>query len=370
MPTVIRASQPAELLSLVPALAGFTPRRSLVLLPFCERFSSGAMRFDLPAAQGDLPAYAAQAIGMLCRVPGVDAVALIVYDDQDGTGIPHQNVVTEFLRRFDICGLTLIEALCVTGAVWADYRDDSARWHPLPSPPDSLAVAGIGDVTADQSGGAALPEVSTAARAAVAAAMTEVDVAFERQARHPSNREDAARRHPLATVAVEALDNTSAFFERMLSQHEQISAFDIAALAWCLNRAHLRDVALVQWTRTHARGAHLTSARSTRVDGDERAPETLSETLLGRGERPDPDRLGHALSLVRHVAASIPDETRVGAFVAAGWLAWALGRSSQASVYLEKAITLDPTHTMATLLQTMIDSGMLPDWAFAPRRLA
>src|SRR5690606_15421691 len=44
MTTIIRATDPAELLGAIPALAGFTPRRSVVLLPFRGGSTHGAMR--------------------------------------------------------------------------------------------------------------------------------------------------------------------------------------------------------------------------------------------------------------------------------------------------------------------------------------
>lgn len=44
MTTIIHATEPAELLGIVPALAGFTPRRSVVLLPFRGARTHGALQ--------------------------------------------------------------------------------------------------------------------------------------------------------------------------------------------------------------------------------------------------------------------------------------------------------------------------------------
>src|SRR5690606_36431424 len=48
MNTVLHSTDSAEFLGLVPALAGFTPRQSIVLLPFVRSRAHGAMRIDLP----------------------------------------------------------------------------------------------------------------------------------------------------------------------------------------------------------------------------------------------------------------------------------------------------------------------------------
>ncbi|MBN9187980.1 MAG: DUF4192 family protein [Microbacterium sp.] len=83
MSTVIKAAGPARFLSLVPHLLGFHPTRSLVLVPFSGRRSVGAMRFDLPSAAGadDVERIASTCIGMVCRLPDANAVALVVYTD-------------------------------------------------------------------------------------------------------------------------------------------------------------------------------------------------------------------------------------------------------------------------------------------------
>jgi hypothetical protein len=48
-----------------------------------------------------------------------------------------------------------------------------------------------------------------------------------------------------------------------------------------------------------------------------------------------------------------------------GWLHWALGRSSEASAFVAEAREIDPRYGMAELLERMLTSGTLPEWAFA-----
>ena len=51
-PTTIKAGTPRDFLGLVPALLGFTPHASLVLVPFEATRTIGAMRFDLDTDAG------------------------------------------------------------------------------------------------------------------------------------------------------------------------------------------------------------------------------------------------------------------------------------------------------------------------------
>lgn len=44
------------------------------------------------------------------------------------------------------------------------------------------------------------------------------------------------------------------------------------------------------------------------------------------------------------------------------WLSWALGRGSLAGQYIRLARAIDPSYSMAELLDTMLSNGMMPEW--------
>ena len=83
-PTTIKAGTPRDFLGLVPALLGFTPQDSLVLVPFEASRTIGAMRLDLDA---DAATLAHTSLGLVCRVPRVTGVAAVIYaaEDADST---------------------------------------------------------------------------------------------------------------------------------------------------------------------------------------------------------------------------------------------------------------------------------------------
>ncbi|SJN46000.1 hypothetical protein FM104_14445 [Microbacterium esteraromaticum] len=368
MSTVIKATDPAEFLGLVPSLAGFTPRQSLVMLPFHGKRTHGAMRIDLPGTEIEAETFADVALQALLQVSGVDAVAFVVYTDEcavsvpDGTLLPHL-AMTEAL--LDVCvqtGLRLVEALCVTPDGWGDYLTDEARIESLEDIPGPPSLPGIGDVSGDQLAGAALPPSNLVEREQVGRALQELTHVLER---HEQGRAHiGAGDNPIALdVAAVILDDLPSFAEALLEMPSDAAPYSCAALLWCLNRPVLRDAILVQWATDLDFGYHALDAQLEFSDRGSGVPDAVGEVFLGRGSRPDIDRLGCALEVVRFAIARAPQPAKVGALTAAGWLAWALGRSSHAGEYVDQALAIDPHHSMASLISTMLSAAMLPEWS-------
>ena len=231
MTTIIKAATEAEFLSLVPHLVGYTPTRSLVLIPFAAGRTLGAFRLDLPgeAEAGGLDRVAATATGMVCRLPDADGVAIVLYSDDaicDGA-LPGEELAGALLRRLDACGLESLGALCVTPAAWGSYLDPECppQGRPLEllTAPAEAAAMPVAD--GDQSAGAELPEPAPAELADVvdahAALVTALGAVCDgpspgrsRPRRRGAGRPDvgadragAARVHPQALDALCRLDD-------------------------------------------------------------------------------------------------------------------------------------------------------------------
>lgn len=364
MTTVLRASGSAEFLSIVPSLAGFTPTESLVLLPFHGSRTCGAMRLDLPTDDVDLRDYADAAIGLVSRVDRTDAVAVVVYTDdevhstRDGLVLPFAVEVDEVLGRAEDAGLRIVDALCVTPDGWSSYLDGEPEIrslaHAVPE------VPGVGDVSGDQLAGATLPRVDLAAKERVAHALRDSTELLERS----SAGELRGVENPQSLAALVLLEDVPAFFEAVLASPDDLPPFATAALLWCLDRPLFRDVALTQWATDAPGGARTLRAQLAFADTRSTVPDDLGDVFLGRGPTPDPERLRRALTLVRAVAARAPRASRLGPLTAAAWFSWALGRASHAAHYLDLVREIDPEYGLAALLETMISAAMLPEWAF------
>ncbi|MBU4466243.1 MAG: DUF4192 domain-containing protein, partial [Actinobacteria bacterium] len=129
MTTIIKAANAAQFLALVPHLVGFTPTRSLALIPFAGSRTLGAMRFDLPETSDsdEIARIASTCIGMVCRIPGADGVAAVIYTDAayltPGESTTGDGLARALLQRADSCGLRVTDALCVAADAWGSYLD-------------------------------------------------------------------------------------------------------------------------------------------------------------------------------------------------------------------------------------------------------
>ncbi|MFJ6651538.1 DUF4192 family protein [Microbacterium sp. NPDC091313] len=367
MTTVIRAAGAADFLALVPHLVGFHPARSIVLVPFEGSRSIGALRFDLPPA--DLPddardQLAATAIGMVCKVAHADAMAVVVYSDDPVAprALPADAVVAAVLARADMCGVRVVDALCVGADGWARYLEPDAVHPPLAvaDPPEAL---GGERPAGDQLAGSALPAVDLAEKERVGVALREIERAMSGLFGDAA-AVDGRRLPPGALAAVCRMDDVPLLFEEAI-EHEpaHLDPYDAAALVWCLSRPALRDVALMQWAADLDRGDEVYAAQTQWQVGEE-YPEHLAAPMWGDGPAPDPDRLARALALTRRVAAAAPRAHRPGVLAAAAWLAWATGRSTHAAAYCARALEIEPDHGLATLVLQMADAAYLPEWVY------
>lgn len=366
MSTVLRATDSAEFLGLVPSLAGFTPRQSIVLLPFQQSRAHGAMRIDLPRDDADLDEYVDTAIGVISRVTGTDAVAVVVYTDEhpqhtpDGIVLPSTIVVDELLDLAVDLGLRVVDALCVTPEGWSSYLHDAPVMRSNDDIPVPPSVPGIADVTGDQDAGTALPIVDLAEKERVGRALIELSEVLAHQRLGLA----VARENPQAIAAATLLDDMPLFFEDLLESPENLPPFATAALLWCLDRPRYRDVALLQWATDLPTGLRALGAQIAYAKSGVGVSDDLGQVFLGIGPRPDLDRLEDALTIARNVAARAPRASRPAPLTAAAWLSWALGRSSHAAHYLRQVSEIDPCYSLASLMNSMIDAAVLPEWTF------
>lgn len=373
MHTVMRAADAAELLALVPVLAGYRPHESLTFVLFEGRRSLGVMRFNLPDDDDEVDRIAATLIGYACKVRAADGIAVVVFTESDlvdraGGALAHDDLVGAILARADSCGLGVKEALCWAGDAWGSYLDASR----VPRSLDEIArrqddaPIPLPRVIASQADGADLPEFDLAARERVGRALAEIAAAVDDQDDpHPAPGSAPAELRVIAALGV--LGDPPQLFEDALSW-DAAAPDPLAAscLIWCLARPLLRDVALRQWCYDQVAGDETFDAQLSWHEGVS-FPPRIAQHLWGEGPVPDPDRLKRALTLVRAMASLAPRHARPGVLSAAAWLSWALGRSTHAASYARMAIEIDPDHGLSDIVLTMTSAGHLPEWAFRRR---
>jgi len=142
MATVVKTQRPEDFLALVPQLAGFRPRNSVMIVAFRGNRTCAAMRFTVPDVDAGenletapdpdtglgYGTVAGRLVGILCKVRGADAVVPVVYTDARFAGaasIPHAEFVRALVDRARTAGFLVRDALCVAEDGWGSYLDEN-----------------------------------------------------------------------------------------------------------------------------------------------------------------------------------------------------------------------------------------------------
>ncbi|WP_022901819.1 DUF4192 family protein [Humibacter albus] len=340
------ATSPLALLALVPELVGFEPRESLVLVAFAGKVSGGTFRVDLPPDSSESRAalFASTVTGMLCRLREVDGVLPVVYTDAScATGAPRRDVVDAIVRAASAAGFEVRDPLYVASDGWGDYTDE-------PRPIDELeAASSLRALDPDAPARGASPKDQ--------AALPLTD---------PTLRQ---RTLDVLTTWKAADDVPDPLWVAEYSLHwdpEKVGPVAAALVASALSRPPLRDVLLLTWCWGTKVGERALRFQERFQRGEPVDDRDVELALSGRGAlgRPDRSAVDRANTLLRHVAALLPEADRAPALSSLAWLNWALGASSVAGEYTLAARAADRSYGFAELIEEMLDRGMLPDWAF------
>lgn len=366
MTTIVSAHGPHDFLAIVPHLTGFIPERSLVLVAMRGNRSCGALRFDLPpdGSRALLKRVATSLIGMLCKIPAVDALVPVVYTPEPiELGIaPHTELITVLRERAGYSGFLVRDALCVAANGWGSYLEEQ-----LPASGHPLAM-----IAASPAAGA-LPNDPRALPITVADG-ARLPVATEKERREVSR---ARARQRKALLDVNALtpprwdDDATARFVAMVEEQlgpdaKRCAPREAAVVIGALQSDMARDAALLQWSFGPAMGQRVVEEdleflqNPELVGGD----EETTRLLLGVGPRPDPVRIERAIEVLKRLASLAPRADLPGLLTMLAWLSWALGRGSIAGAFTDRARSLDPECGFAALLDAILSGGHLPEWAF------
>jgi hypothetical protein len=392
MTTIIRAEAAHDFLALLPSLAGYSPERSLLAVAFRGNRTAGVIRHDLPRRARDRSAVASLLVAALCRMPGVDAVVAVAYTDDTFArrrGLPERALLQTVVARAEEAGFLVRDALCVAADGWGSLRDPATpvQGHPLALIETSSAAShpvcreartgGVADL-------AVLPDAEPEVAEAVArtlAALVDDDgraVGFDSRRSRPVER---------LLEALGPLVDPVEFVEVLLAEApEHIDADRLAWLVHLAGRPAFRDAMMLQFAFGPVIGE---LALDDSIDANERAAASgvsidelvarelaegapdgvdgfLSRLLLGQTTaRPEPRRIERSIAVLRRAIAQAPPAYRPGSLCIAAWLAWSLGRGSAAAGFLDQALAIDGTHSMARLLCTFLGSGAIPEWAFS-----
>ena len=366
MTVILKAHGPADLLAMAPPMVGFLPRNSVVLVAFRGKRTCGAMRFDLPAS-GDRVVHkriATTIVGMFCKLPTVDAAVVIVYtDDEFGSGhaIPQEDFADVIGGRLQFSGFEVRQSICQAADGWASYFDSDVPigGHPLALIAESTVARAI----ADQQGLFPPPVTMT----------DRVPRAEKSQRSRMSKRLTAYRTlasgldEPEGTSPCSVLDvlgDIPLFVEGALAWDAAALDAHGALLVFALERPPVRDLVMLQWAFGLEVGDRLWERDPQEGSFDGPDDADLATLMIGIGPRPDPHRIEGGIALMLELTSRTEDVSRPPLLCMLAWLNWALGHGTQAGLHLDEALAIAPTYSMAQLLESMMCTGVMPEWAF------
>jgi Domain of unknown function (DUF4192) len=304
-------NRPGVLIAALPAVLGFVPEKSLVLVTVDRGEMGCVMRVDLSDELEESVTHIAE-VAAAARPDA--AIAVVV----DGAGAncrmcndEYRQLAATLADRLAEWGIELLAAHVV------DRVAAGGRWHcadgcgsagtvedPFASP---LAVAAVLDGRRLYGGRAELQQVIAVADTARSAALADAIQCGD------GNRSDSdARRDIEAAIAAAAL----------VADGKRLTDDTLARLACALTDARVRD--------------------------------TLYALAVG-------ENAGQAESLWAELSRTLPDPWRVEALVLLAFSAYVRGDGPLAGVSLEAALRCDGTHRMAGMLDTALQSGLRPE---------
>ncbi|WP_242676675.1 DUF4192 domain-containing protein [Rhodococcus sp. ABRD24] len=322
----MRIADPGDLISAVPALLGFHPRRSLVAICLTGTSVGAVMRHDLVLEDPGLMELVIERFAAVCARDGANRVLVVMLDDRIGPGaaavdLPrHRDLVARFRMRLGAAGIELagahIAPAVAAGLEWfALERGDRGV---LPDPAASEVAA------AHVFGGRA-----------IRGSREELEAVLEPCAEHEralvaelidEARETGARGR-LRVAAVDPVGSDRAALEGVLCRIAQVesgdelSAHEYAELALALENPTVRDALLALSVGSHADAADQ------------------MWILLGR---------------------SLPEPECAEALALLGFSAYLRGDGPMAGVALCAALAADPCHGLANLLDDALQTGVRP----------
>jgi hypothetical protein len=313
-PPDFHLNRPGVLIAALPAVLGFVPEKSLVLVTVDRGEMGCVMRADL---SDDLLRSLEHVADVAAAARPDSAIAVVI--DEDGANCRMCNDEHRELARLLTIALA-DRGIDLLAAHIVDRVAAGSRWH---------CADGCGN-----SGTVADPSASPLA----AAAVLDGRRLYARRAELQGVIDvvDSARTEALAAVIEDSGPEPEERTDDVARADVEAA---IAAAARVADAAELGDDVLVRlaWALT-----------------DIRVRDTLYALAVG-------EIAGQAESLWAVLSRTLPEPWRVESLVLLAFSAYVRGDGPLAGVSLEAALRGDPTHRMAGMLDTALQSGMRPE---------
>ena len=357
MTTTIHLSGPADVLAVLPYQLGFYPRDSLVAVSLRGSRVGLVQRIDLPPPEHVGDAVAAMMAPL--RKDSPRSVLLIGFEEHKGDC---RAMLDEMAAACVTEGVKVTDRFVVRGDRWfapdCHQRCCPAEGLPLPAPSEVPAVAefvgrGICPLP-DRRALAERLEGSRPQMSSELSALADDWLALRLGATDPGVDElDEYRATELDVwgQVLWAKDTTESIQARL-------PAKDLAMLAVSLTDVDLRD-GLIAWLCPGTLARELIDPMLlSQMRG------TLGEQPWLEGQTGDVDQVITLQRIERRlceICSALPDPWAVPALTVLATFTWWRGDGALTRVALDRALGIDPSYRLATLLERMVDLAIRPE---------
>lgn len=368
-PPIVTARNPGDLVAAIPYLVGFTPTRSLVVASLRgARLRLGLVaRADLP--DEDVVAEAARSLtDYLMRDRPREAVVL-VYDERpwDPSLRPWQQLVDAMGAELAGHLVSVREAIYVTPQRFWSFTCRQNTCCPDGGWPLTETAASAVSATYVLHGRSPFADrQSLAARLAPKGPVTTATVGYATEAALEAIAAWwQAAGEPVWTAwqrASVALFDT--VVNRYLEGGPDVSPDEAGRLLAGLIDVGVRDVVACRWTQWWQSLPH---APANGPDQLETLAGIMTVDLPSPPDTSDPDVHQGVERLLVDLAVRTDGGSSLAPLTLLAVHAWAVGEGAQAGVALERALTTDPTYSLALLVDALMRSGLEPTWVGGKR---
>ncbi|MBX7432757.1 DUF4192 domain-containing protein [Mycobacterium sp. Y57] len=306
--------RPGALIAALPAVLGFVPERSLVLVTAADGEMGAVLRIDLESASTGQLARLAE----LAAASGADAAVAVIVDENGSVcrmcAEDHRETADLLADELETSGVTLLAAHVV------DVVAAGGRWY-----------------CADGCGNSGLVEDPTASPIAVAAVL--------------DGRRLYARRADLVEVVALVDPDHAQILAKVLTEAGDLDPDRPDAEVRADIERALDCAGQVDGGSALSDGQLAGLARSVT---DPRVRDTLYALAVG-------DFAAAAEGLWAELSRRLPQPWRAEALVLLAFSAYARGDGPLAGIALDAALRVDPAHNMAGMLDRALQSGMRPE---------
>lgn len=357
-PKTIRATEPRELLALIPFQLGFHPSDSVVLVSLRgPRRRVGMMaRADVVDLDADgLGDQLARNLAAHLAADGAVGVVVVVYVEDAADGL-HGRSAAAVERIVDaVSGAAPVEG------IWAVTPTEYHRLDAGLVTVDSLPLE---DLSGTQVGSEMVFLGSAVAENRAALGRLPVAAPSSRRTAERAARAWTARREE-AGWRRESVD----LWRREQRRDEKRGGASGRPTTWGRIGAALEDVAVRDAVLLSLvpEADDLPEASLGDACEEERVAWAVSAIIDPTvGVPPTPEVCEASRVALRHVAAHCRDGSP-GALTLLGVIAWWEGGGAEARVWIDRALAVDPSYRLARLITQALDAGMPPGWVRAAR---